>query len=1257
MLRIILLIALGLCPLNLAFGEYTTGAERLESEHELSMEYETPHTQWAKPYAQGTTRVLFIAPYYQGSTEGREIIELMQRFDLEADVAYFQRGPNRLLGDGNTRWYVTDAVGTERVLRLLEKPYEVIFLNQVALTELNDLVKAALTKAVEQGTGLVYVGKEEVWAPGTLAPVDHGIAVRDAQTFATCGSGRVVHLAPREKIDFEYGWERAVDRAMEQHGRALLWAADRYPDAQLQFVRLDPTEAAKALLHTGQGQRLPEVLLSLSWSDVPDGSRLVVKIRDATGVVDEWVEQRVSASGDLSLPHPQSFARDHYIDATLWRDGKIEAWASFDLPAVPGRIQGNLTLTADAVELGGNVAGAFQVSEVGPGGRLQLRLLDRENRSISEQFFTVAREESIPFSFEVKPWFPMLLWVEAIVYHGDAEEQVLRVPVRITQRKQDQFNLIMWNVPTGDLAPYGIERMAQLGVTSILQGGPPPLALSASNLTYVPYVTSFRASSHTVTAMLDDEGILKTGCVHDEEAMAKHVAEVVARAREAREHGTYVYSLGDENAVRASCLGPHCLTAYRGYLQHIYGDIKALNASWDSDFGSFDDITLMADTPLPAEDAPRWFKEYFAQRTLKNQTDSETSGEEQIRMGDINDEIRALQEENYARWYDRQAFQSWTYVQWCKRFIKAFREIDPHSLTGFEGTDSFSIRRLTTRSRQGGDLDLFMREMEYFGPYRGPANEVTRSLAKPGFPAGNWIGYSRDPDVLLMNYWKQVLDNMCAVQWWRWDNMGEEYQPFLAPTLSPIGAGKEFMEDTRVIREGLGDLLMHYTMETHQIAMLYSMPSTHIAHFDGNRSYGNLSRDHDRWHEAIHNAGLQFDYVTDRQLRLGEFDASKYKVLILAEAFALGEKEAAVIRDFVAKGGTVIADVRPGIYSDRCKPYEAGILDALFGVKRTGKQDAMAIDRMRIQGSLNDTDVYMEWGNWYGKNVYPQMHVDPTVALSTGEALGWAFPIHYHGGLKHPAGIVNAHGKGKAILLNFSVYQAPFDSLLRELLAASGVRPTIQVRDRETVALASPQFAGRNDGEVEVATPVFSADEAAQHPSGVEVTLWRDGDTELLALLSEHTGDVTVTLPEGRYVYDIKANKHMGLTETFTVPLQKSRARLYALLPEAVTDVVIDFSVPKDEGGMTRKVGISVPDMSGAGVVQLTLRQPDGSPAPWMPNRVLTENGVGTVTIPFGINPAKGTWVLETTDLLSGVTATRKIDLEDVASGGASGPN
>jgi hypothetical protein len=1211
MFRMILILASGLCPMGQAVADYTTGMERLESEHELSMEYETPHTKWAKPYAQGSTRVLYICPYFQGSTEGREIIELMQRFDLEADAIYFQKGPNRLLGDGNPRWYVTDKVGTERALRLLETPYDVIFLNRVTLTELNDAVREVLKVAVQRGTGLVYVGEEGEWGTEDFTPLEKEPTGIWKKAVYTYGRGRVIDTGSRAALPFVHGWETRFDYQLAEQGKALLWAANRSPEGKLFLMTPDMEVGARF------PQRLsgsPPVdsnpndgMVRLEWAAGPAGSKIDVFLRVPYARPEQLITVDASNAGQIPVPIPYLRAGTHGVDAFLRSDRGIEAWTSTTLIFETPYTIGELGLRRDWAEPGERIEGAAQLVEMRAGDTVAVRVFDAADRKLLERPADLDASGLATFAVDVPDWFPMLVRVETALLNGAQEISASHAYVRITKRKQNQFNLIMWNVPSGDLAPYGIERMAELGVTTVLQGGPPHIALSASELTYVPYAASFRASSHTVTAMLDEKGILKTGCVHDEETMAKQVADAVTRAQEARQHGTFVYSLGDENAVRASCLGPHCLRAYRGYLEDIYGNIKALNASWDASYANFDDITLLEDTALHAEDAPRWFKEYFAQRTLKNETDSHTTGEEQLRMGDINDEIRALQAGNYARWYDRQAFQSWSYVQWCKRFVKAFREIDPQSLTGFEGTDSFSIRRLTTRSRQGGDLDLFMREMEYFGPYRGPANEVTRSLAKPGFPAGNWIGYSRDADVLLMNYWKQVIDNFSAVQWWRWDNMGEEYQPFLAPTFSPIGAGKEFVEDTHIIREGLGDLLMHYTMETHGIAMLYSMPSTHIAHFDGNRSYGKLKRDHGRWHKAIQNAGLEFDYVTDRMLRLGEFDMDKYKVLILPLAFALGEKEAAVIREFAAQGGTVIADVRPGLYSDRCKTYEDGILDEFFGVKRTGKQDAMKVDRLRVQGALNETDLYMEWGNWYGKDVYPQMHVDPTVELSSGEALGWAFPIHYHGGLKHPLAIVNKHGKGQAVLLNFAIYHAPFDDLLRELLAASGVIPEITI-----------------------------ADAAGKHPAGVEITHWKDGDTEILALLGNYTGEVTVNMPDVRHVYNIKTGETLGKGAAFDVNLKKARAVFYALLPEKGIAPAITLTSERTAPGDVLTAKVRTPHRSSTSAVGLRLLNPEGEEASWISRKAVLEDGRGAIDLPFALNDPTGNWTLEVLDLLTG---------------------
>ena len=183
-------------------------------------------------------------------------------------------------------------------------------------------------------------------------------------------------------------------------------------------------------------------------------------------------------------------------------------------------------------------------------------------------------------------------------------------------------------------------------------------------------------------------------------------------------------------------------------------------------------------------------------------------------------------------------------------------------------------------------------------------------------------------------------------------------------------------------------------------------------------------------------------------LRLGEFDARSTKVLILPLAFAMGLVPRR--RRFATScenGGTVIADVRPALYDGHCKPLENGVLDDVFGIQRTGKQDAVEIDRLAVN-DLNGAKLQMKWGNWHGHDIYPAMKVDPTVSLTTGKALGRAYQVHYWAALDTPVCVVNEFGKGRAVLLNFSVFNAPAGPLLSELLASAACNPPSRGRSQ-----------------------------------------------------------------------------------------------------------------------------------------------------------------------------------------------------------------
>ena len=98
-------------------------APTLEQEQEIRTSFVTPHTKWAKPYAEGTTRVLFFSD--DKNTQAREIVELMQHLVLSgqaAGVLWRRRGDlryrvdfRRLYGEIARVWWGQGDAGAARL--------------------------------------------------------------------------------------------------------------------------------------------------------------------------------------------------------------------------------------------------------------------------------------------------------------------------------------------------------------------------------------------------------------------------------------------------------------------------------------------------------------------------------------------------------------------------------------------------------------------------------------------------------------------------------------------------------------------------------------------------------------------------------------------------------------------------------------------------------------------------------------------------------------------------------------------------------------------------------------------------------------------------------------------------------------------------------------------------------------------------------------------------------------------------------------
>lgn len=1149
-MRTILWLAMVLAGM---IGGTTALTDDLEDDHSLLTDFETPHTDWAQPYALGKVRVLYFTSIPFAGTDyckSRQMVELMQRFDIEATAVYWAQ----IADSPNYEWLGGEA-GKRRIQGLLDQPFDCYFFDRLPVTNLTLELQYKLIKAVTEGAGLVLVGAEDerVLKPERrLQNLPPFLAAAQPEGAFTIAKGRGVKMGPHPATPYRVGWQVGYDYWQERLGRAVLWAANRVPEVDL-ALSADPMELDRAVL--------PREAVTVRWrkTERPRSLTLRAQLRSDDGqVLVSLPERRADAAdGTLKYEVPLLPAAAYHVDIRAQSDRGIEAWATATFTITSSRRVESIDLARDWGEIGELINGQVKLSgEPLKGERLQVRLVDPRGRILMQNEWTLGRQP-VSFGFPIRPWLPMLVRVEAVIAQGNTVVASDYRFLRLVKRHHGQFNFLAWEAPDGPLNDYVEEALQRLGVSVQLIWRNPSLEPAAHEIAWVPYSTR-------ILAPLDANGIMQPACWNDDPNINKHVQDVVKAFTPSRQHGVFVYSLGDETVTRGSCLHPACLAAFRRYLKEQYSEIGALNAEWGSSYASFDEVELFE----PKD----------------------------------NEGHAALRAKNYPRWYDRQAFQCYNFVQLCRRFGDAFRAIDPEARTGFEGAGAFN---------EGDDYDLIVRTNGFWSPYPGCGDEVIRSIAPRGFPHSNWMGYTKDANSLLAVYWRMILRGCDSVWWWMFPNMGR-FNGLLRPTLEPYPAVREIVKDTAVVREGLGTVLINSEMQDDGIAILYSMPSSYAVRVESGPTYGSYEGHHVAWHKAIRELGLQFRYVTDRMLRLGEFDPKRFKVLILSRAEAIGREEAKVIRQFAEGGGTVLADLRPGLYDGHCKPLEAGLLDDLFGIRRTSKVEA-AIGAATIDGELGGQPCALQFAG---------ATCDPGVELTEGRALGKAG--------ESPLFIVHRVGRGQAVLLNFGIPSAPSASEGGESGRGSDMADCLGALFTSAQIVPAVTLKATDGGRLR----------------NVEAVRWRNGDIELLALFrgAGEAEEAHVTLPAARHIYDLRQRRYIGKTATFATQLIPSRATFLALVPEPVGQPKVSVS-QTIRRGQQATVRVSVRGGKGLHAVCIKAQTPEGRDADWLKQVVMVGPRGADVALPFAFNDPPGKWTVRAIDVYTNDGPTSTVNL------------
>lgn len=1021
--------------------------EELEIDHALTHDVSTPHINWAHPYAGGKIRVLFFTD--GRGTNPRECVEMMQRFDIEAAAVFHAR----IVDSSKEDWH-GGKEGVKRMTALMEKEWDVFVFLGISPEIMPETLREEFLAKVQAGLGVVLSG---VVDPVLLAASTDRkgtdpflLGINGARAFSP-GKGHAVWLPARPALFYAEGWQNTYETWQENLGRAVLWAAGKIPQSQFSIV------LSKNVIPQSESS-----YVQVKWSGavIGDKPRLQLWIRKPLGWLAPWPDRDLAVGETLEMYLPRLPSGRYHLDGRVVSSTGVENWATIPFEVTSPRRISDIKLEPGWGEVGGEITGS--VSLVGPSTsdeKIRVAVLDKDHRILLQQDF-VGKGDQVVFSFDIPSWMPMLSSHEASVMSRDNVLSSSSRHFHVNKRNRDRFNFLMWDVPRGTLAPYAEEMLALTGVTLQLAQGNPLSHVAAHDIAWIPYTTR-------ILAKLNDKGIMTPFCWNDTAIAGKTIQSLADRYQPSRQHGVFAYSLGDEVATQGACLAETCMEAYRGYLKAVYGALAALNRSWGTDFKTWETVGLSA-----LED---------------------------------NEEKLSLEARNYPRWFDRQAFKSWNFVQYAKKYAAAYVAMDSQARTGFEGAGRFD---------RGDDIDLIVRCLGFWSPYPGTTDEVIRSIAPRGFPRANWMGYQKDADPLLQKYWRMVTRGMDSVWWWRWDCIGK-FHGWLAPDLRPYQAVKEILADTRPVREGLGDLLLKSRMEDDGIAILYSYPSTFAHRLEEGRTYGGYEKSHVAWHKAIRELGLQFSYVTDRMLRLGEFDAGRFRVLVLPRAEAIGEKEAAVIRSFVEGGGVVIADTRPGIYDDHCKRQDTGILDDLFGVRRKGFPQAR-----KVSGAIVDPGIEVVNGTArenFGQTLNSEVGTSPQFSELA----------------RAPVLIGRRVGKGYALLINgdLNVLTAAKAEGLGTLLERlAGVRPTVRLLKEDWEAMQN-----------------------------LEAVRWRNGKNEILAFFRQggQSEKAKVTLPRDAQVYDLRQRKALGMVKTFSTTILPNRASFFVLTPEAAPPVQV----------------------------------------------------------------------------------------------------
>lgn len=1202
----------------------------------MSGEIVTPHVPWGRPYYRGKTKTLVLTSFQCG----RETIELAQRLDLDYVAP--------TVGSGYELGYTTGLFGREinleqsrgYVREALKQPYDVILIGGYSGEFFSPDILATILDKVRSGTGLVWVQPNKLpaetsallpladWKP-TSTPqqsysqtADHYLTVgvpwsvlpqsgcslykpngevlvkagdRPLLAVREEGKGRIVCLG------YNTSWQGAGSYAngltpwvrdapqkfpyweyqLSALAKSVLWVSRREPEVTISGLKASPNEVDVRLTNPGPARPVE------AW----------VRVSDEYGHVEQEQTQKAQLSagaGDIRLPLPRLPGGMHLVDVIVRADGQVLNWGSCAL-SLPAAVAVELAPLDKECYAGGesmapklSVAGLAGESKP---GTLIVTLTDALGREMARQSQPVAigNRQAV----DCRLVLPEPLTTKAILRAElrDAqgvlaaqEREVMLMPRAVATRDWGAMTWTMWGSPAGaysnDYLQQGAsDRVRAMGMDTVqVSGNWLQPEENQSNLLagfrLMPYGVgggplrlAERAGSDGKPGFQDlQEQYVKTG---DKQFLQRPVSleDPVARQKEAEKIATIVktlakfkpmgYCLGDELGTTYYTtpfdfdFSPVSLQGFRTWLQGQYPSLEALNAEWETSYKTWDEVM-----PLTAL------------------------------------EIRGRS--NYAPWADHRTYMEYAFADYMKFVRDTVRQYDSDGRIGISGTQA-------AEAYGGFDWWRLSNTLDFIQSYdHQNTGEMHRSFGMVTLP---WWGYAQTHPGVTWTMWNRFFNRARGGSYFVYNYM-------LNPDLTFTQATADGVAAIRDQQNGLGLLLQSCPERPADVLVHYSQPSIHAAYATNGDTLMRNGRD--GWLKAIDDLGMQSDFIAYAQIEAGAL-GKRPRALVLPYSQALSTKEVEAVRAYVRSGGFLIADGRPAVMDEHCKPLAAGALDDVFGV--TGRADPLA---KMPPGELEFTS---DLGACKVKGlIIDGAAAQPNLKLAGGTALGKQGEM--------PLLVINSYGKGKAVLINAFLDQYPrrrelgaqadMLQLVAQVLAAGGVTPRVAMEVGEGHSALLRRFTC--------------------------------GQAQYLGVLRDLKpggSAITLALPEKRHVYDCRAGKYLGEVDRITPTLTAGEAALYALLPGQARAVKVLPQSPSCRPGAT--VAFNISSEAATAPVCLVYRVqvvgPDGKERSYYGTQVAAPKGPVQGSFTLALNDTPGKWEIIATDVATGISGRAAVQV------------